>query len=41
MNTSAYGPSRGFRHLDRRGTLLLLVLLVVPAIALVVGNALN
>ena len=40
MTTRPHGASRGFRHLDRRGTLLLVVLLVVPAaIALVVGRS--
>ncbi|MEO8422894.1 MAG: HD domain-containing phosphohydrolase [Actinomycetota bacterium] len=39
MRTSAHGPTRGFRHLDRRGTSLLVVLLVVPAIALAVGRS--
>ena len=39
MTTRLHGPSRGFRHLDRRGMLLLVVLLVVPAIALVVGRS--
>lgn len=39
MTTSARGPSRGFRHLDRRGTLLLVVLLVIPAVALAVGRS--
>lgn len=36
MTTSAHRRVRGFRHLDRRGTLLLVVLLVVPAVALAV-----
>ena len=39
MTTRLHGPSKGFRHLDRRGMLLLVVLLVVPAIALVVGRS--
>ncbi|MGZ8653018.1 MAG: hypothetical protein ACXWX5_12710, partial [Actinomycetota bacterium] len=39
MTTNAHGPARGFRHLDRHGTLLLVVLLVVPAVALMVGRS--
>jgi HD-GYP domain-containing protein (c-di-GMP phosphodiesterase class II) len=36
MSKSVRGPARRFRHLDRRGTMLLGILLVVPAIALVI-----
>lgn len=36
---SASGPARGVRHLDRRGTILLVFLLVVPGVALAVGRS--
>jgi HD-GYP domain-containing protein (c-di-GMP phosphodiesterase class II) len=39
MTTSTHGPARGFRHLDKRGTVLLVVLLVVPAAAFAVGRS--
>jgi hypothetical protein len=39
VRTRAQRPARGFRHLDRRGTLVLVVLLVVPVVALAIGRS--
>jgi len=39
MTSSAHGLPRGFRRLGRRGSFLLLALLVVPGIALMVGRS--